>query len=93
MDKYVVKHAPDDSDDADHEWYVEFTEGGLPVQLNGLRESEANIMAWALNAVAEGHGLIAVTGGTIKDWQVYDGPTEGVRLVPTVHSDSAEGRG
>lgn len=57
MNKYIPKHAPDDSDDADHEWYVEYEDGQHLVELNGLREAEAKIIAFALNAVADGGRL------------------------------------
>lgn len=55
--KYMAKHAPDESDDAEHEWYVEYEDGGNLVSLNGLREAEAAIIVYALTVVENGHTL------------------------------------
>jgi hypothetical protein len=44
--------------------------------LPNLSEAESNIIAFALNAVAEGHGLIKGSVGG-PGW-VYEGPTEGI---------------
>lgn len=87
MVKYLVKHAPDDSDDANHEWYVEYEDGGHLVELNGLSSGMAHVIAWALNAVAEGASLVRLGPGLLTRQQVidadfpaerYDGPTDGV---------------
>lgn len=77
--KYVAKHAPDESDDADHEWLVEYEDGDHLVELNGLRDSEAHIIAWALSAVAQ--GLVLQAFHEFDDLEfamAYDGPTDGV---------------
>lgn len=86
MSKYVAKHAPEDSDDVDHEWYVEHEDGDRLVEWNGLRNSEAHIIAFALNAVAEGKTIGSRqppprsgkhnAGEPFFEW--YNGPTEGV---------------
>jgi hypothetical protein len=91
MPKYVAKDAPESSDDEDHQWYVEYDDCGHLVELNGLRDAEAHIIAWALNIVAMGGRLegfvptseyVAVdsagTDARVFDCFKYDGPTEGV---------------
>jgi hypothetical protein len=64
-------------------WSVHRTECGEAVgycpAIGGFSEAEANIIAFALNAVEEGRLLYAVDHGTITgDFHTYDGPTEGV---------------
>lgn len=87
--KYLAKHAPDDSDDADHEWYVEFAEDGLSVQWNGLREAEAKAICFALQAIRNGRLLVASdlsleasTHALVEEGsfchEIYTGPVEGI---------------
>jgi hypothetical protein len=41
-------------------------------------EAEAKIVAWALNAVAEGYVIFADDVRLKRSSRIYDGPTEGV---------------
>jgi hypothetical protein len=41
-------------------------------------EAEATIVAWALNAVAEGYVIFADDVRLKRSSRIYDGPTEGV---------------
>lgn len=43
-----------------------------------LTEAEANIILFALNAVADGHEIARVMGPDHHFIDLYDGPTEGV---------------
>lgn len=66
-----------------HEVVVEYRQGWRIVA-ERLSKAEANIIAFALNAVAEGKQLaVAVvepdlSAGPYRAVELYDGPTEGV---------------
>lgn len=68
-------------------WVVSVSSGGLPII--DLSEAEAHIIAFALNAVADGYGICRNPGQdefvgfrigqAVYEPIQYDGPTDGVK--------------
>jgi hypothetical protein len=77
MNTYMVERQPERGQYRMHAvpWMVSMRHS-MPII--DLSEAEAHIIAFALNAVAEGKELYCALPGEIGAMAYYDGPTEGV---------------